>query len=173
MTYTYNSRSNEVRAELGLAREEERGFITSERFEVGAGDTENLHLRNPSGADRDLRVHSIVANTQFEAVVTVYDSFSDGPTGGTEANVDNLLLDTGNDNGVTEATVETGVTFTANSPHLVSVIPSGGSAGKTGGAFRNGGPIIQPDRGIVLEVENQSGSAADASLTIIYSERPK
>ena len=173
MAYTPNHKSNELQAELTIARVEERGFITSERFEVGAGDTENLHLRNPSDADRDLRVHSIEMDTQFEAQGTVYDSFSDGPTGGTDAGVSNLLLDTDEENGVTEATVETGVTFTANDPYLVTVISSGGAGGKTGGIFRNGGPIIQPDRGIVLEVENQSGSANDASLTIIYSERPK
>jgi len=173
MTYTYSAKSNELLAELTIARVEERGYVASERAEVVAGGTKNLHLKNPADSITDLRVHGLSVDTQFEGNVTVYDSFSSDPTGGTAAGVDNLLLDTGEQNGVTLADVNTGVTFTANDPHLVSVIPGGGSAGKTGGVFRNAGPIIEPGREIVLEVENTSGSAANASLTIVYSERPQ
>jgi len=173
MTYTYSSKSNELQAELEISRVEERGYVASERFDVGAGATENLHLKNPADSSTDLRVHRFKVNTQFEGNATIYDSFSSDPTGGTEAGVDNLLLDTGEQNGETLADVNTGVTFTANNPHMVAVIPSGGFVGTTGGAFENGGPIIEPDREIVLEVENESGSADGASLTIIYSERPQ
>lgn len=170
MPYITNSRSVEALARLELAREDERGYIASERQSVTSSSTFNMHLANPADSGRHLSVELISISTQFEAVVDVFDTFSTAPSGGSSAVVDNLLLDTGQVDGDTNANVKTNVSFTGDSAHFTNVIPGGGSGGLAGGQSVRIGPYMEEDREIVIEVTNQSGSENDAAITLIYAE---
>lgn len=171
MPYTPTHKSSEAAVELQLAKPEERAHVTSVRGTVTAnGGTFNLNLRNPAGNDKVANIHGFTVDTQFEALVDVFDTFTSAPSGGTEPSIDNLLMDTEQVNGEGTMTVREDVTFTGDNVHLTSVIPSGGPGGTIGGSQSEPTPIIEPDREIVVEVTNQSGSDNEAAITIVYSE---
>lgn len=171
MAYESTDKTNRLLAQLELAKRQERGYIVSERATVTAnGGTFNLNLDNPSGSGVNLIVTNVVVTTQFQGVYDAFDTFSTAPSGGSSITIDNLLMDTGNIDGATQANAATDVTFTGNSPHISRVIPSGGGGGQIGGETDAEAPIIQPEREIVVEVTNRSGTDADASITVVYIE---
>lgn len=83
-------------------------------------------------------------------------------------------MDTADTNGEGTANANSNVTFTASgSPHVETVIPSGGEGGNTiGGQIQATSPIIEPGREIVIQVTNNGSVTRPASLGVIYSEQP-
>lgn len=162
-------------AQFEKARQEERAHVVSNREDVAAsGGTSNIHFANPSGNHKEYHVHSFILVTQFRGQVTIYDTFSSAPTGGTSLTVDNLRMDTEDVNGMGTANANSNATYTASgSPHVEAVIPSGGEGGNTiGGQIQATSPIIEPGREIVIQVTNSTSTSRPASLGVIYSEQP-
>lgn len=161
----------EAAAVLEQAKAEERGQIASNRSTVTAsGGTTNLQIENPSGSGVNANIQLIHINTQFEGIVDVWDQFSTAPSGGTADTPDNLLMDSEQANGSGSMNVNTDVTFTGSNTHIEDVIPSGGPGGNIGGPFDLGSPLIEPEREIVIEVTNQSGSDDEAAITVVWAE---
>lgn len=159
---------------LEQAKRAEAAHIASERSSVTAsGGVFTLHLSNPEGSGVDANVQRIKITSQFEGVIDVWDTFTSAPSGGTAATIDNLLLDSNQDNGMGQIDVLTGVSFTGENPHYQSVLPSGGPGGSFGGQLEEGAPLIEPGREIVVEVTNQSGSDDDAAITVVYVEEER
>lgn len=165
--------ATEESALLPQAKREERGHVVSVRESVAAGGTLNLNLRNPTDNDHNANIQLLRVSTQFEAVVDVFDTYTTAPSGGTTPAVDNLLMDTAQDNGGGSMTIRKNADFDGDNLHVVAVMPGGGSAGKVGGTQSQTAPLVEPDREIVMQVTNQSGSANDAALTIVWVEEPR
>lgn len=159
---------------LQQAKRNENAYVASARQSVAAsGGTVNMALTNPSGSGINVNVKSTFVRTQFQGEATIYDEFSSAPSGGTENGVDNLLMDTGNTTGGSTTTVREGVSFTAGGDHVKDVIPSGGAGGKVGGEAVETEPLIEPDREIVAEVQNDSGSQAKAAIIVVFVEEQR
>ena len=164
-----------------LARIRERAYTAHLNEQVPAGDTINIHLKNPSSNDVSVVLHEYRPVSEFVGQYNVYDGFSSGPTGGNGNGEDNLLLDTENESPDTgPAEVNDNVTFTADSTHFSEALPGGGASGiSTGGAITGTEPIIEPGREIVVELVNESSAESRGSIGIVfydidevYSEQP-
>ena len=161
----------EHNVQLEQAKQAGRAYITSTRKEVtSSGGTANLLIRNPVDSGVVAHVKAMSVSTQFEGVVDVYDSFTTAPSGGSNDGIDNLLMDKADTVDDGAMTTKTGVTFTAGDPHVVDVVSGGGPGGKVGGQLTPTEPIIEPDREIVIEVTNQSGTTNSAAITVVYTE---
>jgi len=167
---TYQSqRAGRSANRVDLAKPKGDAYIVSVEKTVAAGGTLNLQLQNPESNDVCLNVDKIQIGTQFAGQINVYDRF-DSITAGSEITPQNLRLDAGGETNPGTMSVSQDATYTANSTHLTAVIPSGGAAGKTGGGITEGEPFVAPSRQIVVEVTNDSGSSAPASIGIVYTE---
>lgn len=162
--------ATEHAARIELEKREERAFVASVRKSVSNSGTLNLHLKNPSGSGKDCNLASIKIDTQFQATYTVHDDFSSAPSGGSTVAVENLLLDTNNGKDSGNMAVNKDVSFTADSQHLLGVVPSGGNAGAIGGDDESTQPLIQPEREIVIEVTNEGAKAGKAAIRVVYTE---
>lgn len=163
--------ATEYAATLQRLKHKEEARIASERATVTAsGGTFNLQFSNPSDSGRNVNVISIRVTTQFEGVIDVWDTFTTAPSGGTTATIDNLLLDTEQENGMGVVDANTDVSYTGDDQHYVSVIPSGGPGGANGGELVEGAPLVEPGREFVVEVENQGGSDGEAAISVVYVE---
>lgn len=168
--------ASEERARLELYKQREQGFVASIVSSVtNSGGTINMHIRNPSDSDFDIDVYRFLFSSQFRGQFTIYDQFSSAPSGGSSVSIDNLLMDSGGDNGsnMGGVTANSGVSFTdEGSPHFTSVLPSGGVGGTGTGGFLTGTePLIEPGREIVLELQNDATEDANGSIGIVYLER--
>ena len=167
---TYQSqRAGRSANRVDLAKPKGDAYIVSVESTVAAGGTLNLQLQNPEENDVCLNVDKIQIGTQFAGQINVYDRF-DSITAGSAVTPQNLRLDAGGETNPGTMSVSQDATITPNSTHLTAVIPSGGAAGKTGGGVTEGEPFIAPSRQIVVEVTNDSGSSAPASIGIVYTE---
>jgi len=162
--------NKEMRLERAQVRG--RGFVVSNVATIaGNGGTETLQLKNPSGSNVSACVNSFLINSQFAGEFAVYDAFSTPPSGGSDAGIDNLLMDAeGGPPDVGNMISKTGVSFTQNGIHVDGVLPSGGPGDSIGGNVSGTEPIIEPGREIVLELTNTSGSDEKGSLGVVYSE---
>lgn len=159
---------------LAQAKREERAFVASTQFTVTAsGGTANMQLQNPAGSGLDANVQTMLVRTQFQGTVVVWDTFSTAPSGGTANGIDNLLLDSEAQDDTGSMNVATDVSFTGSNAHVRDIIPSGGPGGNVGGEAMSTTPIIEPDREVVLEVTNTSGSDAEAAITVVYVEEDR
>lgn len=158
---------------LQQAKRDGVGFVASARSSVTSGGTLNLHLKNPANSGIDINVESAFTRSQFEGSVDIHDAFSSAPSGGVGNGVDNLKLDSGNDTGDTQITVNKGVSYTASNTHVKDVLPSGGAGGQIGGEATGTEPLIEPDREIVVEVTNDSGTQAKAAISVVYVEETR
>lgn len=171
------AKANEENSRLELYKQREQAFTASfiEAEIPSGGGTIDMQIANPAESGFDIDVINFIFTSQFKGQFAVYDQFSSSPTGGTEVAVDNLLMDTGGENGSTAGgvTINRGVTFTeSGSPHFEAVLPSGGmGANTTGGEGTATEPLIEPGREIVMELTNTSSSAADGCLGVVYLER--
>jgi len=172
------ARADEELARLELAKQEERAFVVSYLADVSSGGgTITVQLRNPADSGFDVDVVQSVFSSQFAGQFAIYDTFDSAPANGTELTVDNLLLDSGGTNGPTQGGVVTthSVEFTpSGTPHLRTVLPSGGvGGGSTGGSLLGSEPLIEPGREIVLELENDSNNTNPGSIGVVYIERER
>src|SRR6056297_833662 len=167
---TYQSqRAGRSANRVDLAKPKGDAYIVSVEKTVAAGGTLNLQLQNPEENDVCLNVEKIQIGTQFAGQINVYDRF-DSITAGSEIIPQNLRLDAGGETNPGTMNASQDAPITPNSTHFTAVIPSGGAAGKTGGGVTEGEPFIAPSRQIVVEVTNDSGSSAPASIGVVYTE---
>lgn len=154
------------------AKYDERGFVTTAYASVASNGTLNLHLKNPSDSNTEAFLKNIVITTQFQGNMEIYDGFSTAPNSGTNVSTQNLLMDTaGGTPDTGNLTSNKNVSFTADSTHLKTVIPSGGQGQSQVGGFATGtDPILQPDRELVVEITNTSSASNPGSINIIYRE---
>lgn len=159
-------------ARVDIEKRDENVHVASTRESVAAGGTLNIHIQNPSGSGVDCNLAQVEVNTRFQGNYTIYDAFSSEPSGGSELEVDNLLMDSDDVNGEGVVVVNTGVSFTdSGTPHLLGVIPSGGQgANQIGGQSLGTRPLIEPGREIVIEVLNDSSESDVAAVTVVYTE---
>lgn len=148
------------------------GFVVSEEYTAAAdGGTATLHLKNPAGNDETILFQDILVGTTRASTARIYDDFSTAPSGGSTAVIQNMLLDSANgsiDSGEMEA--NRGVSFTADSTQVVSLI-GGGETKKSIGA--TGQPplfAMEPGREIVVETTNNEVEQEQVAMTITYSE---
>lgn len=153
---------------------EEEVFIASAKSEVSSGGgTFNLHIKNPSGSGEILFPESISVETQGEASMTIYDLFSSAPSGGNDVMIDNMFLDPDGgaaDTGVADANSDVSFTAASDGEHSVHVTGGGQAVQQVGGTTQTGHMAIGNSREIVIEVVNDTASAYDASITVVYFE---
>lgn len=149
---------------------QQKGFVISEEFDVGAdGGTNNVHFRNPSGTGKTAIIVDVTASTQFEGKATIYEDF-DSTTDGTSVTIQNIVMDTNKDlnEGVMEAFTDS--TFTGEVRHS-SIVFGGGAEKETVGGGGNLPLIsVEPDRELVVELLNDSANIETATLLITYFE---
>lgn len=149
-----------------------RAYIISELYNISSGNTQNIHLRNPASNDMRFWVMEITVSSDTPYIANVHDVFDSSPTGGTEIKIQNVLLDADSDNNDGKAVANENVSFSSSSSHAVGVGGSG-SGGQTGGFTISHPPIvIEPNREILLNVENTSSGSGNYALTIVYYETP-
>lgn len=175
-------RDMEVEAHLGRTIESEflyyakseLAFKVSEELEnANTGETVTLHLKNPEGSGVTAVFPPVRVSTAARSYVRVYDTFSAAPSGGTSADVQNVLMDAGNgppDTG--EITAQTDVTFTESSTHIADLVGSGVGAGAAGGATTFPLAGLEPGRQIVIEVEKLSTGPNEVPITARWYEVP-
>lgn len=169
--------ASEENSRVEIYKQREQGFVASfiDTDVASNGGTINMQITNPSDSGFDIDVVKFLFTSQFKGQFAVYDQFSSAPSGGSSVPVDNLLMDSGGDNGSTAGgvTINRGVNFTsADSPHYDAVLPTGGMGANTGGGAGTATePLIEPGREIVLELTNNSTSNAPGSLGVVYLER--
>lgn len=175
-------RDIEVEAHLGRTidsefyyyAKNEVAFIASEEFtNASIGDTVALSMMNPAGSGTTAMFALIRVSTASRSYARVYDTFDSGPTGGTAADVENVLLDTGNGAADTgEVTVEKNPTYTSASTHVAE--PLGGGTGGNAIASAEAMPVLalEPDRDVVIEVEKLADGPDQVSITVRWFEIP-
>lgn len=149
-------------------------YTVSEVVSVSGGGTTNIHVKNPSGSDTDLFVATVTVNGDGAFIARLHDDFSSAPSGGTSTEIQNLLMDTekdSTDNGVAEVAQD--VSFTSSSEHAVGVGGGGQGSSSVGMSVEHVTSIMEPDREIVLEVENTTTAEQNYSLTIAWAQTPK
>lgn len=148
----------------------ERAHIVSEEFtNADAGDTATLALSNPADSGETAVVFGAVSVTA-ESYVRVYDGFDTAPSGGTTVNVQNLLLDSAGgapDSGV--VTAARGVTFTESATHISEPIGGGSGTQAIGGSVGSLLLALEPDREVVIEVEQLN--AGDTSNVLMITAK--
>lgn len=151
---------------------DEQAFIGSRRKEVSAsGGTFNLHLKNPADSGKIFLVDSINVQTQGAAEVTIYDSFSSAPSGGNDVMIDNMLLGSDNtspDTGVGEVNSDVSFTATSDGEHSEHTSGSGQGLQQSGGTSSTAFLCISDGREIVIQVTNNTASAYDAAISVVY-----
>lgn len=161
-------------ASVDRRRSDDRGYVAYYTDTVAAdGGTINLHVKNDS-ADTIIDVSAFPVSSQFRGSYNIYDVFSSAPTGGTDAEIDNLRMDAENGSRDTgEMTVNHSVSFTASGTHWSDVLPSGGAGSNTTGGADNGTePLIEPGREVVVELTNDSANARPGAVGVVYTEVP-
>jgi hypothetical protein len=136
---------------------------------IGAGSTSNVHVSNDTLNKKPVWLVDMSAIARGTTDVRLYDWF-DSITAGDELGVQNLKMDT-------EGGLPDGGTF--NVYKNSTFTPTNGSypIGKTG----NGGPPsaenvriyptqIEPDRDLIVEIENTGGTEIDVVTTMLFLE---
>lgn len=145
--------------------------IVSEEYTIAAGDSDSLHLKNPSGNGRTVLFKDVLISATRASTVKVHDDFSSAPSGGSTASIQNALLDAENgtiDGGTMEA--NRSVSYTADSTHITTVLGGGQSKESVGSTGEAPLFAMEPGREIVVEVTNDEVDPEDATMTITYSE---
>jgi hypothetical protein len=147
-------------------------FIVSEEASLSQDESFNVHLKNPADSSKSLWVVSTTVSSTKTYSSRVYDAYSDPPSGGSDAEIQNVLMDSENvsDDGI--AIANRNVSFTdGTSNHAVGV--GGGSGGQSIGSTSQHAPIVmEPDREIVVEVTNESSDAGMVTISVLYCETP-
>lgn len=153
---------------LEYQKRREKGYVAFEDAMVPADGTLNLHLENTSN-DKSIVVISFLISSQFMGRWAVYDSF-DSVSGGTEVTVDNLLMDEGGEPDTGDMNVLSNVDYTNAEEHYAGTIPSGGNpSNSVGGSITTTEPIIEPNREVVIEIENESNTERRGSIGLVYT----
>jgi hypothetical protein len=160
-------------ARLQHYKKREQAFITFPRGSLADTATRNLHIKNPSDSGVTVDVQQISVYPQFTGNIVIYDGFSSAPSGGTDASLDNLRMESGGTTPDTgNITTNEEVTFTESNTHLDIPIPGSGSGGAAiGENLEATKPLIDPGREIVVEAENTSGSTSPVGIVCVYAER--
>lgn len=164
-----------IQSEFLYYSKSERAFIVSELEQnQSTGDTSNLHLKNPSESGVSAIFSLLQGAPSAPSLVTVYDQFSTAPSGGSTAEINNVLLDAAGgapDSG--EVTANTNVSFTESGTHTVK--PEGGGRGSNaiGGSADMPVLSLEPGREIVLEVEKSETDGDYVGLTARWYEVPR
>jgi len=148
---------------------EGKAFSVSHRFEgVASGASVDMLFENPSGSNTDIYVIIIEIVTFAQGWVDIYRNVTVTASGTTLTPV-NLNLSSTNQS---VAHVEYGGTYsTPATPALNTVVPGGSLVRAIGGATEVGECLIMPEgSNILVRVTNQSASAQDLSVRILWWE---
>lgn len=150
----------------------DEAFIVSEMFTLTSGSSGNVHIRNPSDSGKTIWIADIVVSGNGAYTAQVHDQFSSGPSGGSDAPIQALKLDTESvdNDGVVDANMN--VTYTSSSEHAVGVSGGGGSGSSIGGVRQHTTMAVEPGREIVVAVENTASNENNYSVSVIYFETP-
>jgi hypothetical protein len=157
-----------------FARASEAYITTAELANASAGETAPLTLINPSGSGVTAVFAPIEVSTLGQSISRVYDTFDTAPSGGADATVENVILDSDNgspDDG--EVTARTGDSYTAASTHAAMLLGGGEGGVSVGG--RGDMPLlaIEPGRSAVVEVEKLASGPDDVVITARWFEVPQ
>lgn len=152
---------------------EERAFIaTTDIVTVASGGgTLTLTLENPSGSGVTAVVVESPVTTAVAADLELFDGFSTNPSGGTDAGIDNLLLDSGGGTDSGNMNARSGDTFTATNTQDAAVLGGGQGGQVVGGARGTSTFYIEPDRRVVFQVTNDTNNDGEMSISLIWFER--
>lgn len=145
-------------------------FIVSESFTITDGGTANIHLKNPADSGKTIVLVSVTVGGDGDFKAVTHDEFSSNPSGGTAAEIQAALLDSGgaDDNGVADA--NRNVSFT-NGEATFSVLGGGQGTNSVGGVSGLPTLAIEESREVVLEIENTTTAEHQYAGTIIYFEK--
>lgn len=158
---------------LALRKREEKSYVAFHHSDTvpSGGGTINLHVANPSDSGVSLDIEKFAISSQFKGQYAIFDGFSTAPSGGSGNGIDNLLLDSAGTDDTGNATITANVDFTADGTHFRQTLASGGQgAGTIGGEGTGTEPIIEPDREVVIQLQNDSSSDNPGSIGVVYSE---
>jgi|Deesub1362A_J573_1020465.scaffolds.fasta_scaffold00652_18 hypothetical protein len=147
------------------------GFMASKRFTaVASGSTAEMYFENPSGSGRNIYVILIRCVSEAQGTVDIYTGVSVSSSGTTITPV-NLNLGSTN---TSIANVEHSGTYDITGATLFqeTVAPGGTGVHATGDIAEVGESVIMPpnDTDLLIIYTNESGSAANMSIRIIWWE---
>lgn len=156
-----------------VKRRGSEAFTVFNKASVSSSGSINLHIKNPNGSGVSVDVRTFSVSSQFKGEFDVFDEFSSAPSGGSDAGIDNLLMDTeGGPADVGDAQANIGVSFTESGTHFGAALPSGGAGGQVGGALAGTEPVIEPDREIVIQLTNDGSESGIGSIGVVFAEEP-
>lgn len=165
----------EVSSEFWYFLKNERAFIVSEEFtNANTGDTSAIWFENPSDSGESAVFSSVSVSASSRSYARIHDGFSTAPSGGSDANLQNILLDSaGGAPDVGVVTAKTGPSYTADETHERELVPGGAGSAAVGGRVEAPVLVLEPDREIVVEVEKLASGGDDVSVTAQWFEIEK
>lgn len=148
-------------------------YIISELYEIAAGATQNIHLKNPENSGKQFWVMNATVSSDGPYTAEIHDTFNAAPSGGSDLQIQNVLLDSEGDINEGTGVANASVDFDASGTHAVGV-GGGGAGGNASGSLITHPPVvIQEKREIVLQAENTGSGANNYGLMILYHEKPE
>jgi len=146
------------------------GFSVSHRFEgVASGASVDLYFENPSGSKRQVFIVVVEIVSLAQAYIDIYRG-NTVTAPGTALTPVNLNFEK---NIPSVVNVEYGGTYTTGTLTLNTVCPGGSKKEAVGGNAEVGETVIIPEGfNFLVRVTNQSASATDLSIRILWWEEP-
>lgn len=169
-----NHLARTIESEFWYFAKEEASFVVSEELTNGStGATSAVSMSNPTDSGVTGVFALVQVSVQAPSYVRLYDRFDSGPSGGTEATVSNVLLDSAGgapDAGAVSALADP--TYSATSTHVAEVLGGGRGGNAVGGAVDVPVAALEPGRDLVIEVEKIVSDGDNATITVQWYEAP-